>query len=81
MKGSGKLGKSEGSVSGTEPADAANDAFHYVYKTLNGDGEIVAKLADVTAIDNHALNALMIRDTNSSSANTVVLAMSSRIPN
>lgn len=76
VKGSGKLGKCEGSVSGTEAADATNDAFHYVYKALDGDGEIVAKLADVTAIDNHALNALMIRDSNSSNANTVALAMS-----
>lgn len=76
VKGSGKLGGSEGSVKGTLPANAMADDFHYVYQALSGDGEIVAKLADITALDNHALNALMIRETNSASSNAVSLAMS-----
>lgn len=75
VKGSGKLGKSEGAVTG-DTADAATDNFHYVYKGLKGDGTIVAKLADVTAIDNHAFSGLMIRDTNAANANTAALGMS-----
>lgn len=75
VKGSGKLGKSEGALTG-DVADAATDNFHYVYQSLSGDGTIVAKLDDVTAIDNHALTGLMIRESTSNQAKTAVLAMS-----
>lgn len=75
IKGAGKIGKAEGSVDGN-PADASKDSFHYVYKTLNGDGSIEAKLDDVTAIDNHAGTGLMIRESTDENANTAFLSMS-----
>jgi len=75
VKGAGKLGKSEGALTG-DVADATTDNFHYVYQSLSGDGTIIAKLSDITAIDNHALNGLMIRESNSNQAKTAVLAMS-----
>lgn len=75
VKGAGKMGKAEGSVDGA-PADAATDSFHYVYKGLRGDGTIIAKLDDVTAIDNHAGTGLMIRESAAANANTAFLSMS-----
>lgn len=40
------------------------DAFHYVYQTLTGDGEIVARVADLTVPSgaNWTLGAVMIRE-------------------
>lgn len=76
VKGAGKLGKAEGSVDGTAAADASTDSFHYVYKALSGDGTIVAKLDDVTALDNHAGTGLMIRESAAANANTAFLSMS-----
>ncbi len=75
VKGSGKLGKSEGALTG-DVADATTDNFHYVYQGLSGDGTIVAKLDNITAIDNHVLNGLMIRESTGNQAKTAVLAMS-----
>ena len=75
VKGAGKIGKSEGSVDGV-PADATTDDFHYVYKGLSGDGTIVAKIDDITAIDNHIDAGLMIRESVAANANTAFLSMS-----
>lgn len=75
IKGAGKMGKSEGSVDG-RLADASTDSFHYVYKTLSGDGSIEAKLDDVTAIDNHIGTGLMIRENTDENADTAFLSMS-----
>ena len=75
VKGAGKVGKAEGSVDGV-PADATTDSFHYVFKGLKGDGTIVAKLDDVTAIDNHAGTGLMIRESTAANANAAFLSMS-----
>lgn len=62
VKGNGKLGMSEGSVKGSESYQASKDDFHFVYKELNGDFELIAKLEDMGAVDNHAFAGLMIRD-------------------
>lgn len=75
VKGAGKIGKAEGSVDGAA-ADATTDSFHYVYKGLKGDGTIVARLDDVTAIDNHAGTGLMIRESAAANANAAFLSMS-----
>ena len=75
VKGAGKIGKSEGSVDGA-PADATTDDFHYVYKGLNGDGTIIAKLDNLTAIDNHIDTGLMIRESAAANANAAFLSMS-----
>ena len=39
------------------------DEFHYVYQTLAGDGEIVARVASLENTDSWAKAAVMIRDT------------------
>lgn len=75
VKGTGKLGDSEGSVSGAY-ADASKDSFHYVYKEYNGDMTFIAKLEDFTAIDNHSFSGLMIRESNAPNAKTVALGLS-----
>ena len=75
VKGAGKLGKAEGAVTG-DAADASTDSFHYVYQKLNGDGTIIAKLSDVTAIDNHAFSGIMIRENTDRNAKTAAVGMS-----
>ncbi len=62
VKGSGKLGKGEGSVKGTDSADATKDDFHYVYQEVDGDTVISGKLNSITAVDNHAFSGFMIRE-------------------
>lgn len=62
VKGAGKLGSSEGSVSGSVLNNAATDDFHYVYQQMNGNVEIVTKLNSYTAVDNHTFNGLMFRE-------------------
>lgn len=62
VKASGKLGKSEGSVSGSVYNDLTTDDFHYVYQELTGDGELVAKLDSYLVVDNHTFNGLMVRE-------------------
>jgi glucose/arabinose dehydrogenase len=37
------------------------DAFHFVYQSLNGDGEIIARIASVLETDNQARAGVMIR--------------------
>src|SRR5574344_465722 len=63
VTGSGKLGRSEGAVEGTERSDATKDNFSFLYQTMKGDGSIMAKINSVVAVDNHAFAGLMIRDT------------------
>ncbi len=62
VKGAGKLGKSEGSVSGSVYNNVTTDDCHFVYQELDGDGELVAKLDSYLAVDNHTFNGLMVRE-------------------
>lgn len=39
------------------------DAFHYAYKPLDGDGQIVARVASVQNTNGHARGGVMIRET------------------
>ena len=41
----------------------SSDAFHYVYRTLDGDGEIVARLTSLDQPHEHAKAGVMIRET------------------
>lgn len=77
VKGNGKLGISEGSneTSG-EYYSMAEDDFHYVYKKVTGDTEIVTKLESIGAVDNHAFTGLMIRDNLESDSAAAVLGLS-----
>ncbi len=62
--------KGSGKISGTE------DNFHYVYKTLNGNGSITAKLDYITPVDNHAFSGVMIRETADPDSKAVALGIS-----
>ncbi len=64
VKGSGKL-------------KGSDDKFQFAYKCLEGDGEIVAKLDSVTAVDNHAFSGLMIRENLSSNSAAAAVGLSS----
>lgn len=63
LKGSGKL-------------EANKDKFTYAYTTLEGDGEIVAKIDEMTPVDNHAFAGLMIRESLEPNAKTAILGLS-----
>lgn len=76
VKGNGKLGISEGSISGTNENNGAKDDFQYVYKELNGDMELTAKLEQIGDVDNHAFTGLMIRDDLTDDSATAVLGLS-----
>lgn len=62
VKGNGKLGSSEGSLERSDANNAAKDDFHFVYKEMNGDMAVTAKLEKIGDVDNHAFTGLMIRD-------------------
>ena len=49
------------------------DAFHYVYQTLNGDGEIVARVASMTATHTNAKAGVMIRESLTASSRHAIL--------
>lgn len=76
VKGSGKLGREEGSIAGNKEADATTDAFHYAYQECTGDVEITAKLESVSSVDNHAFAGIMIREDLDADAATAVLGLS-----
>ncbi|WP_394525887.1 pectinesterase family protein [Lacrimispora sp. JR3] len=76
VKGSGKLGREEGSVKGTDSYDAGKDDFHYVYQEVKGDVEITARLNSVTSVDNHAFSGIMIREDLTDGAKTAALGLS-----
>lgn len=76
VKGAGKLGKSEGSVSGSKYADAKTDDFQYTYIKSSGDAEIIAKLDSSTIVDNHVFTGVMFRESLDQGAKTAALGMS-----
>ena len=61
VKGAGKLGASEGCVSGSTYADATTDDFQYTYQLVKGDAEIITKLDSATTVDNHVFTGVMFR--------------------
>lgn len=52
------------------------DSAHFIYKVLKGDGEIIAKLTEVTLVDHHVFSGLMIRESLDADAATVALGLS-----
>lgn len=76
VKGAGKLGKSEGCVSGTDLANAKTDDFQFVYQEQEGDVELVTKLESFTAVDNHTFNGVMFRESLAADAAAVGLGLS-----
>ncbi|MGI8384288.1 Ig-like domain-containing protein [Robertmurraya sp. P23] len=63
VKGSGKLEKSD-------------DDFHFAYRNMAGDGELIAKVKTITPVDHHAFAGLMIREGLEKDAKTVALGLS-----
>lgn len=76
VKGAGKLGKSEGNVSGQPWSDATTDDFQYTYQKISGDCEIVTKIEEVSTVDNHAFTGLMFRETLDQNSKAVIAGMS-----
>ncbi len=76
VKGAGKLGASEGCVSGSTYADATTDDFQYTYQLVKGDAEIITKLDSATAVDNHVFTGVMFRESLESGSKTAALGMS-----
>lgn len=76
VKGNGKLGTSEGSTANSKEYSLTEDDFHYVYKKVTGDTEIVTKLESIGAVDNHAFTGLMIRDNLKSDSASAALGLS-----
>ncbi|MBO5278198.1 MAG: hypothetical protein J6B06_01730 [Lachnospiraceae bacterium] len=75
VKGAGKLGKSEGSQSGSVYNDVTTDDFQYVYQEFTGDGELKAKLDSYLIVDNHTFNGLMIRESLENNAACVAVGL------
>ncbi|HUK89426.1 MAG TPA: endonuclease/exonuclease/phosphatase family protein [Blastocatellia bacterium] len=52
------------------------DAFHFVYEPMNGDGEIVARVASVSDADVWSKGAVMIRESTSAGAAQAMMCVS-----
>jgi regulation of enolase protein 1 (concanavalin A-like superfamily) len=52
------------------------DAFHFVYRPLNGDGQIIARVAAMQYTDPWAKAGVMIRETMATDAKEVLMALS-----
>ena len=53
----------------------AADAFHYVYQSLTGNGEIIARVASIQNTDAWAKAGVMIRETTGANARNVLMAV------
>ena len=58
VKGSGVVNKA---IDPTNTTNGYNDNFHYVYKKISGDADLVARMDNFTYVDNEAMSGLMIR--------------------
>lgn len=76
VKGAGKLGSSEGNVSGKPWSDAKTDDFQYTYQKISGDCELVTRIEEVSTVDNHAFTGLMFRETLDQNSKAVIAGMS-----
>jgi phosphatidylserine/phosphatidylglycerophosphate/cardiolipin synthase-like enzyme/regulation of enolase protein 1 (concanavalin A-like superfamily) len=77
VKGAASFNGSAFIVSGAG-ADIWNaaDAFHFVYQPLNGDGEIIARVASVPTVNNWSKAGVMIRETLSQSSPFAIMLVS-----
>jgi hypothetical protein len=63
IKGSGSLDASGIlTVKGSGKITGNNDRFHFVYKPINGNASLTAKLEYIAPVDNNEIAGLMIRD-------------------
>ncbi|MGF9696132.1 pectinesterase family protein [Paenibacillus sp. MABNR03] len=78
IAGHTQLGAAETDVTVKSAGDiaGASDRFHYAYQTLEGNGEIVARVDHVTATDDGAEAGVMIRESLDDSSPFVALMTS-----
>ena len=55
--------------------NSRTDAFHYVWQTLSGDGEIIARINSLQDTDTNSRVGVMIRDTLASNSRHVFMGM------
>ncbi len=62
VPGSAQVSDGNFTIAGTLDIWAKADGFHFVYQSLDGDGEINARVNAVENTNNHAKSGVMIRD-------------------
>jgi|ERR1043166_1330871 regulation of enolase protein 1 (concanavalin A-like superfamily) len=62
VKGSASLDKNVFTLKGTMDTWGTNDGFHFVWRPLRGDGQIVARVLTVENTMNHAKAGVMFRE-------------------
>ncbi len=80
IKGSASVFGDTVRVKGAGKLQGNNDTAHFVYVKMSGNTEIVAKVEDMTAVDNHAFAGVMIREGLSPDAKTVAAGISHTKP-
>jgi hypothetical protein len=63
-------------VKGSGRIDQRADAFHFAFKKVTGDAELVARIDSLTKVDNNAISGLMIRDSLEKDAATAIISTS-----
>ncbi|MBU5593781.1 hypothetical protein KQI76_01240 [Amphibacillus sp. MSJ-3] len=63
-------------VKGSGRITGKNDAFHFGYQELKGDGEFIAKINSITPVDNNAIAGIAIRSSLEKDAATAILSTS-----
>ncbi|WP_231597482.1 Ig-like domain-containing protein [Bacillus sp. SA1-12] len=63
-------------VKGSGRIDQKADAFHFAFKEVKGDAELIAKIDSLTRVDNNAISGLMIRDSLERNAATAIISSS-----
>ncbi|AOZ92378.1 pectinesterase family protein [Paenibacillus crassostreae] len=63
-------------VKGSGRITSINDAFHFGYRELKGDGEFVAKINSATPVETNAIAGIMIRSSLAPDAATAILSTS-----
>ncbi|WP_307847627.1 Ig-like domain-containing protein [Metabacillus bambusae] len=63
-------------VKGSGSIDQRADSFHFAFKEVTGDAELVARIDSLTKVDNNAILGLMIRDSLEKDAATAIISTS-----
>ncbi len=76
VKGNASLEDDTLTVKGTGRIMGDKDEFQFAYQTLEGDGALTAKVADITKLNNNAISGLMVRDQLAPDAKTAMISTS-----
>ncbi len=80
IKGNLSVFKDKVRVKGAGKLQGSSDTAHFAYTVMEGNTEIIAKIDDMTAVDNHAFAGLMIRESLEPDAKTVAAGLSHTKP-